>query len=1550
MRAVNLASDGAHIYLDGDNTDKDPYTCDSTSTLSYPGIYVNKSLSFVRFGATPQIRCFNGTNVIFEGSNNDFEVNVVLSGLIFNDTIITFRDSSAIMDGCEFKGRKQSINFTITNKNFTSIQVRNSLFSKNATGLSVVVDTRKKGSLTNLVLEIKNATFKDNFDTDTGKLIDIQSSHSVSCDLTLDNVTFSNNMVSRMGLVYISLAKGHQNLLLKNTVVTGNNHLCPFGDCSELCITSNSASVLVGGANFLGLSGRAISITATNLSAQVYNSSFKGYGVNGDGGAVFLLASDNANITVINSSFTSTAAFGGSRGGAIYLQSPNSKFTLRRCVFKHNNAGGGGAISVSTFRYLTNLENVTRQEDRSISYWNAEAFLTVDITDCIFKSTSSYSGGGAVSIIAPKMSVRLHNSTFFGCSSFGDGGALFVESLSQIAEVIVYVEQSHFTECRSNRGRGGAVFVTSLRLANVTLKSSRFRLSSAVGYGGVLAILTPDSSLNKNFEVVSENYITIEGSCFVNSISSGAPGEVIFIDGLAKQNTTVKRSTFTNNTAMGPGGAISVMTLGQSNPLAGSQKFIKIESSLFFNNTGHAPGGAIYIDSGVAEYNPTRRRAYFMKNTSGSPGEAIFSAIPARKNSQVQAGNYITIDDCSFVQNTALAPGGAISITGGQANQNIKIKSTYFTDNNSTARGGAISLDNEIPGHLLTINDTSFSENAALGPGGGAYFSLRFRKVTMSNVTFRNCRSGSIGGAIALQLSNKSSNKSVVVINSSLFQNNFSPKFPGGALYTDMPWDTLKDAGCINKRAPLGDPDIRLTVKEGKFPEWDYNSKLSFKDTTFKYNTALLGGALYLSRGKTTFQNCSFVDNFASVNGGAIYAEEGSTSLVLSDSSFLQSKNELTRNLQTFSKSSFIHTESTGPLVVENTTMNAVRNNGGHSIVTIGKGGLVDFGDDNSTQLYCSVGSKMQFLNFSNTITTRTNDSLCTVRVTGLDYSCLPCASGLYSLQRGQVHGTHLESGFKCLICPFGANCSQNIAAKQNFWGFKEGESPPSLKFVMCPMGCCGGLNESLDSLDYNSCLGNRSGILCGRCKQAYTETLYSTHCRPIPECTDYWFWPVAVLYVLFLALYVTFQPPFLSWMKRQIVWFRGSEPATQEPEYDKGYLKIGFYFYQAGNLLLVSSSKSRVKTYFVDFVVGLFNFQQNFSSVSGFICPFAGFTIVTKKLFSTVYVLATLFMIGLIYSFHLGFQMIRGRDAPFAGPYLGGILQILLLGYTILGSVSFDLLRCVPIGSQRRLFYDGNMVCYEWWQYILIAFIVTFIAPFGFVLFWGALKLHRQAISVKRLLLACIFPAPFLIQWIFTALLGSCGDGTTSSSQLLIASIGKVLYDPFKIPEDGRAGSLHWESVLIGRRLVLIVMKAVISDPLPRLMVMTFFSCLVLLHHFAKQPFRDSFANRVETISLLSLVLLGMVNLFPASFVSLAVSSTGPFTDWLNVCLWVELLLLGFVPVLFLLVVIVFIISQVCRLLFVVSCFLFHFCGICRSVGCCMLGRSEAELLPPET
>ena len=644
--------------------------------------------------------------------------------------------------------------------------------------------------------------------------------------------------------------------------------------------------------------------------------------------------------------------------------------------------------------------------------------------------------------------------------------------------------------------------------------------------------------------------------------------------------------------------------------------------------------------------------------------------------------------------------------------------------------------------------------------------------------------------------------------------------------------------------------------------------------------------------------------------------------LLLFNCFFLQTTKEFHWGKTNYSKISFLHAKSYGTLRVFNTTMDVRAYGSTNPFLLITNGKEIDVG--NYTQFYCPVGSQMEIINL-----TTGNPYLPETKATTLQFSCSACKGDTYSLQRGHALGSQIVTGFQCLPCPFGAICTQNILAKRNFWGYKDQNNPVILHFIMCPVGYCSPPQEA-NSSQYNGCQGNRSGELCGYCNEGYTETLYSTNCKPSHQCEDYWFWPVALFYVSLLALYFIYTPPIVPWIKRQTLWFKEDKPASNNDNFDKGYLKIVFYFYQAANLLVVSSTSHQViKTNLIEPVVGFFNFK---SYSAGVICPFPGLTVVSKQFFSASHVFGTMLMICLFYVLHCGIQRFRGQGAPSVSPYVGGILQILLLGYTTLATVSFSLLLCVPIGTEKRLFYDGNHVCFQWWQYFLITFVCAFVIPFVFVLLWGPYKLYGKTLSVRKFLLACFFPLPSLIYWLFISfsqVLRNPANEVSTLNQASMNSVERVLYDSFKRPEEGRKLSLSWEGIMIGRRLILVVMKVFVNNPMPRLLIMSLFCFLFLLHHVVAQPFRDSLANTVETFSLLSIAILGMVNVFFASFFSLAVSFNDHFSSWWDVCEGVEVLILCLVPAFCGLLVVIAVLSQFCRLAVVVCRLLRNFCWL---------------------
>ena len=969
-------------------------------------------------------------------------------------------------------------------------------------------------------------------------------------------------------------------------------------------------------------------------------------------------------------------------------------------------------------------------------------------------------------------------------------------------------------------------------------------------------------------------------------------GGVVYLSGQdypeqrAMFHVGVSNSTFVNTSAT-QGGAIAVDSINACN--------ISFRDSIFTGNTAKTgEGGAVFIGSSGSVFhddkNPTNRTFR----------EALSVTEPD--------GCYITIERSTFSNNSAYYNGGAVSVSANSP-ATIILQNVTMESNKAENFGGAIYVSGAGDGEgetfgskelsNLCFRDSIFTGNTALY-GGALSVESKSKfvpAIVINNSTFFNCSAKQVGGAFYMW----ADGIATVEVKRARFVGNHASKYYGGAA-----------AIFVNQENSGG------------------ASPLLFEDTTFEKNAAVFGGAVHLSNGDATFQNCTFLNNLVEVLGGHIHTDVQSTNLFIWDCVFNQTLFQV-GNENYSAGAFFIDTQSKGSLSIYNTSLTA--NYPANHDVLIRKTNGREVSLDNLTKLTCPVGSQIDILYF------KLNESSFTVAI--LEIPCLACEGNTYSLNRGRAFGLQEGPEFPCLSCPYGANCTQNIVAEPNFWGFREKHNPSTLNFITCPHGYCSSPQEA-DFPEYDSCQGNRSGTLCGHCKESHTETLYSTSCAPSNECKDHWIWPVGLVYVSIMALLFTFKPPIVSWIKRQILWFKKYEPANQDEDFDRGYLKIAFYFYQAANLLLVSDTTRHIlKTEVWEPIIGLFNFQHNVSPVSttGVICPFPGLNAVTKRLLLASLVFGTMLMIGVFYMLHWGSKKIQGREPPPVGPYIGGILQTILLGYATLASMSFDLLTCVPIGSKKRLFYDGNIACFQPWQFLFVAFDCVFFVPFLFVLMWGSFKLYRGTVSVANFLLACCLPLPILLYWAYIALIYRARPlvrvgGKPAGQASTEISVERVLYDPFKRPEEGSKLSLSWEGVMIGWRLILIVLNAFINDPLSRLLVMTSFCVLFLLHHCIAQPFRDDIANTVETISLLCVVQLGIINTFFASFHSLGVPLQGsnPLISWARAFQVVEIIILGFVPAVACLFVVAVVLSQSGRLLVVLYQTIRHLAKLCYS------------------
>ena len=1393
--------------------------------------------------------------------------------------------------------------------------------------------------------------------------------YSGTPNLTVEHSTFSNNKATHSGgAVYLSANAPTElpnfcNITVVLSVFLKNYALSHNGSGGAIFISGEKPTVLILAnvtmeGNGAQHSGGAVHVDTVLSALKVYESFFYNNTALGPrdavGGAISIINvrsySGTPNLTVEHSTFSNNKAT--HSGGAVYLSAnaptelPNfCNITVVLSVFSKNYAlsqnGSGGAIFISGEKpTVLILANVTMEGNGAQHSGGAVHVDTVlsalKVYESFFYNNTAIGPrdavGGAISIMnvrnysgTPNLTVE--HSTFSNNKATHSGGAVYLHAnvpteLPNFCNITVVLSVFSKNYALSHNGTtGGAIFIsgekpTVLILANVTMEGNGAQHSGgAVHVDTVLSALKvyesffynntaigPRDAVGGAISIINvRNYsgtpnLTVEHSTFSNNKATHSGGAVYLHANAPTElpnfcNITVVLSVFSKNYALshnGSGGAIFI---------SGEKPTVLILANVTMEGNGaQHSGGAVHVDTVLSALKVYE--SFFYNNTAIVSRDAAGGAIRIKNVRNYSGTPNLTVEHSTFSNNKATHSGGAFYL---RANEKSVLRLSNLTMESNTVEvcGGAIVVHLI---HAITIHNSEFLDNTALSSLGAA--------LSVDDSTFSSCSSKQVGGAFYLW----AEGMATVEVKRSRFVGNHAFKYYGGAA-----------AILVNQENRGG------------------ASPLLFEDTTFEENAAVLGGAVHLSNGNATFQNCTFLNNFVQVLGGHIHTDFQSTNLFIWDCVFNQTL--FKPGNENYSVGAFfIKTQSKGSLNIQNTSLTA--NYPGNRDVLIRKTNGREVNLDNLTTLTCPVGSQIKVLYFQIKFEPQTT-------LTILEVQCLACEGNTYSLNRGRAFGLQEGPEFHCLSCPYGAKCTQNIVAEPNFWGFKY--NPSTLKFITCPYGYCSSPHEA-DFPEYDSCQGNRSGTMCGHCKESHTETLYSASCAPSSECKDHWIWPVALIYVSMMALLFTFKPPIVPWIKRQILWFQKHDPANQDEEFDRGYLKIVFYFYQAANLLLVSDSTLHIlKTEVWEPVIGLFNFQQNISPVSttGVICPFPGLNAVTKRLLLASPVFGTMLMIAVFYMLHWGSKKIQCREAPPVGPYIGGILQTTLLGYATMASVSFDLLTCVPIRSEKRLFYDGNIACFQPWQFLFVAFVFGFFVPFLFVLMWGSFKLYRGTASVANFLLACCLPLPILLYWAYIALiyrapplvrLGEQPAGQMSTK----ISVERVLYDPFKRPEEGSKFSLSWEGVMIAWRLILIVLNAFIDDPLSRLLVMTSFCVLFLLLHCIAQPFRDGIANTVETISLLCVVQLGIINTFFASFHSLGVPLRGsnPLISWASAFEIIEIIILGFVPAVACLFVVAAVLSQGGRLLVVLYQTIRHLARLCYNWRFRKQENEEAPLL----
>ena len=812
----NAAGDGGAMYVDGD----------------YAMLYNTRFIN--------NIAADDGGAIYWTGSN----------GTIYNITCINDRGISATKpDGVNTSSTRGGA-ICLTGSDVT---ISESSFTSCMAYMDAGKDTSKVDGgalfITGNGVNITGTTFSDCSATHDGGAIYI-----IGNNTSVQSCTFEDSTASDGGAVFvagndasISASEFTHNSADRNAMGHGGS-IQIEGDRANVsgCSFDNS-DAYVGGVIYVtghdsvidnstfekatATEGGAIYVAGTN--ASISKSGFTQVTADLSGGAIYV-EGNRTNIEECN--FTSCKA-NYYHGGAIYIEGLNT--TVNNTRFMKCTASGtesrGGAIDVNgndTFIYNSDFD-----ENRAITggaiYVSGHRAL---IDNSSFEKDTS-NNGGAIYVFGENATITA--SDIFDCNATANGGGIDVEGDGAL------IKGTSLEKCNSIKGAGGSIYITG---EYTTIDDSNFTKSTANTDGGAI--------------LVAGNYALINASNFEECTAKGTTttngGGAIYITG---EQSHISKSNFTNN---------------------------KVTSN-------SACGGTIYIEG----YNATIDGSYFNRSEAKNKGGIIFiigeeatisSSVLANSSSKNSGGaiyvngDNTTIMGSEFANITATAHGGAIYIAG--AYTDIDFSSFYNCTTLKTFAGGAIYIDDE----GTTISYSNFTKSFA---GTAGAISINGANTTIDHCNLYDNEVTGSAGAIHVSGSN-------TILEYNNFTNNIAKGGSGGALdiggenasvlYSNFDHNDAKDnGGAINWIGGHGSDSIigslftfntcSGTSKGGGAIYWTAGDGIItagglIKDTVFINNSALgkHGGAInWFHALDSVFDNCTFINNTSTSDGGALY-------------------------------------------------------------------------------------------------------------------------------------------------------------------------------------------------------------------------------------------------------------------------------------------------------------------------------------------------------------------------------------------------------------------------------------------------------------------------------------------------------------------------------------------------------------------------------------------------------------------------------------------------------------------------------------------------------
>ena len=544
-----------------------------------------------------------------------------------------------------------------------------------------------------------------------------------------------------------------------------------------------------------------------------------------------------------------------------------------------------------------------------------------------------------------------------------------------------------------------------------------------------------------------------------------------------------------------------------------------------------------------------------------------------------------------------------------------------------------------------------------------------------------------------------------------------------------------------------------------------------------------------------------------------------------------------------------------------------------------------------------------------------------------------------------------------CTKCPYEAICQKRIQSKGNYWGYKTEDNTvkfvycPNSYCCVSPSSCSSynTCSPNRGGILCSKCLRNYSVGLFG-----YNQCIHSVSCSKINFWIIYLFF--IVFYTLFfmyiqeIFLFIKRALQKLACCRNMVVKdmkeFQQDEDnnllfvnvdelpfqlalhdSTDVMEYPgqkykiSGIIKILFFFYQTALIIRINSPTKAQYFFpeFADILLSFFNVKIDINSTYMEICPFKNSDAISVEIIRSGILIICPFILFLIAVTCLVYERILSRIFPFQQlaaheadsryviiiddhvphyaklPFIVRIksayIQLLLIGFASVAVLFFKMINCIDINGKKYLYMEASVICYTKLQKIFMVIIASWVMPFCISLYISCHLLRNCKITPNQFIFINTFP-PSILVYMVKSKLRQANPCLNLKNAMLAKTILGVVNQPFK-NISGRSFKIQWESILILRRLLLIIVNTFIISPFEKLYPIGFLLVLYLIHHIIVQPYKDFSLNIMEGMSLAALCFLTLLNNFWAFSDEIDITNNPLFNTSGHIFIYVELVIL---------------------------------------------------------